>query len=395
MQGLTYYVYFLELLGPLLALSPVLQRPLRFLVMLALMAMHVGFIVCMEIGLFPWVSLTSLTVLLGGWWWDWAERRLDRGHSIRIYYDRDCGFCLKSCHLLQTLLVLRRCDIQPAQDSARANALMQAQYSWVVIDAYDVAHTKWNAFVALLRHSLLFRWLAPVAGWRAWERPGAWTYDWVARHRGAFGTITAVLLPARTVRHEVPRAAQKLAGAYLVAVLLWNVVSIDRLPMGVAHVLEPVMLPLRIDQSWPMFAPRPWQDDGWYVIPGTLEDGTELDLWTGQAVDWRKPANVEATEPDVRWRTYHTMLWHQYLAEYRVYYAQWMCRDWNVRAAAGRHLMTLKVIYMLEQTPPPGRAAAVEQRVIWRHSCLAPGAAPPPAGPGKEEPVKEQSQRPV
>ena len=395
MQGLTYFVYFLELLGPLLALSPLLQRPLRFLVMCCLMAMHTGFILCMEIGLFPFVSLSSLTVLLGGWFWDWAERRADRGHSIRIYYDRDCAFCLKSCHLFRTLLVLPRCDILPAQDSARANALMQAQYSWVVIDAYDVAHTKWNAFVALLRHSLLFRWLAPLAGLKVWDRPGTWAYDWVGRHRGAFGRITAILLPARMVRFEVAGRPQAVAGAFVVALLAWNTVTIERLPLSVAHFMEPVMLPLRIDQSWPMFAPRPWQDDGWYVIPGTFEDGSELDLRTGKPVNWRKPDNVADTEPNVRWRTYHTMLWHQFLADYRQYYAQWMCRDWNATAAEGHHLMALKVIYMLEHTPPPGQETKVEQRVLWRHSCLPPGSEPGAPTQRKQEPIEEQGKRPV
>jgi predicted DCC family thiol-disulfide oxidoreductase YuxK len=395
MQGLTYYVYFLELLGPLLALSPFLQRPLRFLVMLGLMAMHIGFVVCMEIGLFPWVSLTSLTVLLGGWFWDWAERRADRGHTIRVYYDRDCAFCLKSCHLLRTMLVLPRCDILPAQDSVRAHALMQAHYSWVVIDAYDVAHTKWSAFVALLRHSLLFRWLAPLAEWKVWDRPGNAVYDWVARHRGRFGQVTGALLPVRAVAFEVPAWAQKVAGAYIAIILVWNVVTIDRLPMAVAHALEPVVLPLRIDQGWPMFAPRPWQDDGWYIVPATLEDGTEIDLRTGRAVDWNKPARVEDTEADVRWRTYHTMYWHRHMANYRQYYAQWLCRDWNVDAADGRHVLTLRVIYMLEQTPPPGRLPKVEQRVMWRHSCLASDALPSGREPQRDEPVKEQHKRPV
>lgn len=396
LQGLTYFVYFLELVGPLLALSPLLQRPLRFVVMLCLMAMHTGFILCMEIGLFPFVSLASLTVLLGAWFWDWAEPRVDRGHSIRIYYDRDCAFCLKSCYLFRTLLALPRCEILPAQDSVRASALMQAQYSWVVIDSHDVAHTKWNAYVALLRHSLLFGWLAPLAALKLWEKPGNWVYEWVGRHRGAFGSVTALVMPQRPVRFELPRPAQAVAAVFVVAMLAWNGVTIDRLPFSVAHFFEPVMLPLRIDQGWPMFAPRPWQDDGWYVIPATLEDGTEIDLRTGQAVDWRKPANVEDTEPNVRWRTYHTMFWHQHLADYRKYYAQWMCRDWNVGAAPGHHLVALKIIYMLERTPPPGGTVAIEQRVLWRHTCLSPGADPgAPASKRKEEPVKEQGRRPV
>jgi predicted DCC family thiol-disulfide oxidoreductase YuxK len=390
MQGLTYFVYFLELVGPLLALSPVLQQPLRFAVMVCLMAMHTGFILCMEIGLFPFVSLSSLTVLLGGWFWDWAGRRLDRGHGIRIYYDKDCEFCLKSCHLLRTLLVLPNCEVQPAQDSARAHALMRAQYSWVVIDAHDVAHTKWHALVALLRHSLVLRWLAPLAALKVWDRPGEAAYDWVGRHRGAFGRVTAAALPFREVRFEAPRAAQPVAGVFVFAMLAWNTVTIDRLPLAVAHWLEPAMLPLRIDQGWPMFAPRPWQDDGWYVIPGQFEDGTELDLRTLRPVDWRKPKRVEDTEPNVRWRTYHTMFWHQHLANYRQYYAKWLCRDWNADAADGAHLMGLRIIYMLEHTPPPGGTPSIEQRVLWRHSCLARPADGAPA----DETGREDKARP-
>jgi len=230
MQGLSYFVWWLELLGPVLALSPLLQRPLRFLVMVCLMCMHTGFIFCMEIGLFPFVSLSSLTVLLGGWCWDWAARRVDRGNHIRIYYDGDCAFCLKSCQLFQVFLVLPNTDIQPAQGSVRAHALMQAQYSWVVIDHNDVAHTKWNAFVALLRHSLLFGWIAPLFALKLWEKPGVIVYEWVGRHRAAFGTLSAWLLPARPVRYEAPRAAQSIAAVALVAVLTWNVVTINKLP---------------------------------------------------------------------------------------------------------------------------------------------------------------------
>lgn len=395
MQGLSYFVYWLEMLGPLLALSPILQKPLRFFVMLCLMCMHTGFILCMEIGLFPFVSLSSLTVLLGGWWWDWAARRADRGHYLKIYYDADCAFCLKTCLLFRHLLVLPQTEILPAQGSVRAHALMQAQYSWVVIDHMDVAHTKWSAFVALLRHSLLFRWLAPLAGLKFCERPGVWMYDWVARHRGAFGTLTAWVLPTRAVSFTTPRWAQAFAGIALVSVLVWNTITIDRLPLSVGAALEPLMRLLRIDQGWPMFAPRPWQDDGWYVIPGLLEDGTELDVYTGKPLDWRKPDNVAALEPNVRWRTYHTMIWYHTLAQNREYYARWLCRDWNVAAAPGHHLVSLKLIYLLEHTPPPGGTTSIEQRVLWRQECVAKRSDNAPAEPPATRPGEEEKKRPV
>jgi predicted DCC family thiol-disulfide oxidoreductase YuxK len=371
MQGLTGSAYFLALLGPLLALSPVLQRPLRFLVLLGLASLHAFVIVTMQAGLTPFVGLAALAVLLAGWAWDRADARLDRGHAIRIFYDKDCAFCLKSCHLLRTFLVLRRCDLLPAQDSVRASALMQAQNSWVVIDAYDVAHTRWSAFVALLRHSLLFRWLAPLAGWKLLERPGNAVYDWVARHRGALGRFTAAALPMRAVQYEAPRAAQFVAAAFVVLVLAWNAVTVPQPPPAAARFLAPLVLPLRLDQGTFASAARPLHDDGWYVIPGALADGTELDLRTGRPVDWRKPGNVAAVEPNARWRAFHTRYWHESLADDRKHYGEWLCRKWNADAADGERLNALKVIYMLELTPPPGGAPGIEQRVLWRQSCPA------------------------
>lgn len=391
MTGLTYFVYFLELLGPAIALSPVLQRPLRFLVMISLMGMHLAFIVFMEIGHFPYVSLCSLTVLLGGWWWDWAENRVDHGRHLKIYYDRDCGFCLKACLLLRHLLIVPRTEIMPAQNSERANALMQAQYSWVVIDAADVAHTKWNALVAIIRDSLLFGWTWRLVSLNIWEKPGNTAYDWVGRHRALFGRLTAALLPSRQIRFESSASAQRVALVFVALLLVWNLVTVGWLPLRVAWALEPVVRPLRLDQTWNMFAPTPWRDDGWYIVPGTLEDGSEIDLLTGTAITYQKPPNIAATEPNIRWRTYHTLIWSRHYAENRKYYARWLCRDWNIRADPGKHVLSLKLIYMLEQAVPPGQASSIEQRVLWRHECVTKDDAEDEEQPrpkdGKSRPV--------
>lgn len=75
LKGLTDFVWWLEMIGPLLIFSPLLLRPLRFAMMISFMLMHIGFILCLEIGHFPYVSLCSLSIFLGGWFWDWLEHR--------------------------------------------------------------------------------------------------------------------------------------------------------------------------------------------------------------------------------------------------------------------------------------------------------------------------------
>ncbi len=371
---LTWTGYFLGWLGPILALSPWLTRPLRFAVMLLLMAMHLGLLLCLDLGHWPWASFAALTVLLGGWWWDRAARRADHGRHLKIYYDQDCGFCLKCCVLLRHFLALPRTEILPAQGSTRASALMQAQNSWVVIDGEDVAHTKWGAGVALLRHSLLFGWTWRLAG--LFERPGNVVYDWVARHRGAFAALTGWLLPERAVAFESGHRIQRFAAFMLVVVLAWYLASIQVLPAAVATAEAPLIRLVRLDPVADLFAPSPSRDDGWFVVPGKREDGVEVDvLRPGEPLSYARPEHLSLThETPIRWRAYRDRIWDLDYAIHRQEYARWLCRDANVRAAPGQHVLSLKIVYMLERSQPPGVPTSVEQRVVWRHDCVAPPA---------------------
>jgi len=67
---LTRATLFLELFGPLALLSPVWTGPLRTLVVLALLAFHVGLGAAMHVGsLFPAMACVALTSLLPPWFW--------------------------------------------------------------------------------------------------------------------------------------------------------------------------------------------------------------------------------------------------------------------------------------------------------------------------------------
>jgi hypothetical protein len=392
LQALSYFVYFLELLGPLLAFSPWLSRPLRFVVMLCFMGMHAGFVLFMQIGYFPFVSLASLTTLLGGWFWDWRARVNEARHPLgpKIWYDRDCGFCLKSCLLFKEFLILPRASIAPAQDSQRARALLEANYSWVVIDADDRAHLKWPAFVALLRHSPLFGWLWPVLRWSALEKPGNVVYDWVGRHRAGFGTLTGRLLPQRAERFETGRRTQAVVGVFVAAVLYWNLGTINVVDQNTLLFATPPFRVLRIDQIWNMFAPYPSRRDGWAVYPGKLEDGTEVDvLHPGRPLTWDRPPQLSQVHENIAWHTYRWRIADRPFAGHRLYYGKYLCREWNWHARPGRRLATFDMAYVEELTPPPGGTAALERRVIWVHDCR------PKQTENEQREEKERKQDPM
>jgi predicted DCC family thiol-disulfide oxidoreductase YuxK len=383
MRPLTFYVYFVELLGPVLALSPWGTQRLRHVVLLLLAAMHVGFIVFLSVGPFPFVSLASLTVLVGSRFWQARAQAIEKKGRLppKIFYDRDCAFCLKTCRLMREFLVLPDAEIAPAQDRVRTEKLMQANFSWVVIDAGDVAHLKWSAFVALLRASPVFAWLGGLFSARWLVPAGDAAYDFVGRHRNRFGRAFAALSPGRAVRFMPGRASQAAAGLALALVLLWNLASVGALPIAVAQALSPTLYRLRLDQMWSMFAPYPSLDDGWFVIPGELEDGSAVDVRKpGEPLSYAKPASVLADIRNARWQSYEARLYLKHYRDFRVHYARYLCRDWNRSAPAGRRLESLDIVYLLERTRRDGSTEPPEQVVLWRHECRAPPAAPDDAG---------------
>ena len=454
-HALTYLVYFLELLGPPLALLPFLLAAalsgfipraasrlyagadaLRFAVMALFALMHIGFIFCLKIGPFAFISLASLTVLAGARIWDGLGRamRKPQPHALRIYYDRDCGFCEKSVLLMRIFLILPGAEIAPAQDTPRAKELLEANTSWVVIDPDDRAWLKWPAFVTLLRRSPLFFWLAVLLSGKWALEPGNAVYDFVGRHRGAFGRVSARLLPfherafeigpaaaawtglffiavtagnlwqraalARLgatgsalglvavalaaaglwwgVARRLPRGttAQVLAAALVLVFLAWNLCTIGILPGRLYAALTPSFSLLRVDQRWDMFAPYPSKEDGWFVIPGKLADGSEIDLvHPGRpAVSYDKPRRVVDEWPDIRWHKYLERIWSAEYSSNRLYYGRFLCRSWNDRHPANQRLNTFRIIYMLEMSVPEGRTPRVEERVLWEHDCFAPAS---------------------
>ena len=391
LHALSLGLWLLQWLLPLLAFAPLLRRPLRFLALLSLTLLQLGALLCLHLGLTPWVMLAALTILADGWIWDALDRRAQRRERargalpLRIYYDRDCGFCLKMCLLLQTFLLLPRAQIAPAQDQARARALLEANYSWVIIDHDDHAFLKWPAFVLLLRRSPLLAWLGWLLSGR-WAVPiGNTVYDFVGRHRGAFGKLSAALLPRRRVRFETGPAAQAVAGLALLLVLVWNLAAVHWLPPLAQHLLRPPLRLLRLDQEWTLFAPAPPRESGWFVLPGELADGSQRDLLRPElpAPGYERPRDAPSAESGSRWQRYRESLMARPSGEETQLYGRYECRQWNASHPATQALRSLKLVYVLWTTPPPGGLAvdapapAAEQRVLARLDCAEQTRNPP------------------
>ena len=73
---LTHVVFWFEVLGPGLLLSPWRTGPLRTLAILGFFVLHLGVLLCLDLGLFPFISALTMVGLLPSWFWDQLWPRL-------------------------------------------------------------------------------------------------------------------------------------------------------------------------------------------------------------------------------------------------------------------------------------------------------------------------------
>jgi hypothetical protein len=108
------------------------------------------------------------------------------------------------------------------------------------------------------------------------------------------------------------------------------------------------------------------------VIPGRLKDGEVVDLNNdGARVTLDRPLSISQTYKNYRWRKYLDNLLSESIRSYRVYYAEYLCRAWNVRHNGSEILEELDIIYMLEWTLPNYQHPVPRPVRLLRHRCEA------------------------
>jgi len=127
---------------------------------------------------------------------------------------------------------------------------------------------------------------------------------------------------------------------------------------------------LGIDQSWAMFAPDPLFENWWYVIPGQLRDGTEVELHGGEIpLRWEKPKDVSVAIPNVKWRKYFNWLPKKRYQVFLPYYGSYLCQEWNASAPKGKELESLQIYYLHETVMPDFRRSEAEKSLLWKQAC--------------------------
>lgn len=347
----------------------------RFYGVLLFALLVIGFNLSFRLGLFGMIMISISLGLLPRVFWDKIVYPIGRAIArkslpgVTIFYDGDCGFCFRTVQALKKILFLHPdTRIAVATEDEAAEALMIRANSWVVRDNRGQDHFGFRAFAALAQSSFVWRFPVPVLLFRPIAAIGEYVYRLVSHNR------PLVCSPADSGRDDNrPRPGRDVfVAGMLVLVVLWNIHTfpgsrIQKFP----PIFEKLLLIFRLDQKWNMFAPYPTTEDGFYVIPGSLRDGSSVDLYTGGPVSYEKPAHMAWTYKDQRWQKYLMNLWLQSFEAYRLGYGQYICRQWNQENPFEKQVVDFSILYVLEETDMNTlKEGPLRPITIWQHSCF-------------------------
>jgi len=375
LKAVTVSTIVIEIGGPLLLFSPVVNRTIRTMVLPAFFLLQLGLVLTMRLGLFPLISTAAILPFISGRFWNkmFARLRTPSRAGLRIYYDGDCTFCRKAVLLIKEFCLWPETHVEPAQASAEIYREMQLHNSWIVIDHQNISHFRFEALAYLLKQSPLFYLPGLLLSWHPLTKAGNALYDRVANNRGLFARL-AKPLGYRPQRLTQPRFMSLLCAFFLFYVVLDNLGTVKRTRLKVPDKLGGIGQMLRIHQNWRMFAPSPLRNYDWYVVEGKLRDGQELCFVNGVSNNCRQPGNEVPLLKNYRWRSYWRNVGNDREKKLRPYLARYICNSWNNSHVAAENLEDLKILRLrrpISLEGPPVEPERFEKIELWSGQCSA------------------------
>ena len=351
LKALTFATVGLEAFGPFLLFFPFFTSQVRTATALAFMGLHVGIWLTMDVGLFSWVAALCMVCFFPAWFW----YRLARlGGAFPELSNLSYRLRLAATSALHVRW-------SPVQEWL-SRLVGTSNPPVAALAAYENSELGDYAARMTLHPAVTKR------TWRGEVRAATRAKAGPEMQRGGTAGAGPTMLRSSF-------ATNLLAIIFLVYVFLWNLSSVST--FKIPEPLWPPATVLGLDQYWAMFAPAPPRGDLWHVIPGKLRDGQRVDLLPAAKGDfslhklsWAKPAHGRDLYKDEHWRKYLENLDDDQFADQRLYFGQYICREWNARHTGGEQLRTFDITYMWQPTFLNYRQGTPQKTVLWEHSCF-------------------------
>lgn len=177
-------------------------------------------------------------------------------------------------------------------------------------------------------------------------------------------------LEESTVGWRPRRWSEALVGFLLAYSIASNALALGA---GMRTMPEPVQTVgriLRLDQRWRMFANTDITIQGWWVVIGRLDNGTEFDLLHGTPeVSLERPERYYREMPNMAWRTYWASISRDHYSSFRPWMGRYFCRWWNRDAEPALQVQAVRVIFVQELNYKPELGGIVRPRQLVETNC--------------------------
>lgn len=129
---------------------------------------------------------------------------------------------------------------------------------------------------------------------------------------------------------------------------------------------------LQLNQQWNMFAPSPTKNDGYFVVEGTLRNGSVVDPLTEDKPLFVQPKDFSSSYRNAAWNKYLLNLYSSNWSSQRLYFGKYICRMWNDRHVNDEAINNFRFYFMLDRTVAPNeKPSQIKQIFLWEHFCFA------------------------
>ncbi|EQC48844.1 putative membrane protein [Bacteriovorax sp. BSW11_IV] len=369
MKVLSFMTLWIEGLGPLLLFIPVRQGFLRLLAIFLFLSLHLGILLTLELGVFPWACFAIWIVILPTEFWNALGHRFqmkkDENYGV-LYYDKECGFCKKFCWLLRDFLLIPFLDVKSSQESSEAEKIILEEASWVLIKKNEKL-LRFDVLIELISYSKI-SFLCPILKIGFIRSLGNIFYKILSKKRMSYGVFINTYL--KTSPKKEGLLSKALVIYFMLLSTAWNFegyLGSDKFDVSTPFT-ESVFL-VGLNQQWNMFAPKPMRNDGWPVIEGLLKDGTTIDPFFNKPVSFERPEELRTTVDGTQWRKFFLNLASNNKNAYRLRFGRYICREWN--KTHDNKLMEFTIYFMTETTPyDPNEEVQIKKRALWNHYCF-------------------------
>jgi hypothetical protein len=183
-----------------------------------------------------------------------------------------------------------------------------------------------------------------------------------------------------TERVQPARWSEKLALVplgYIIILFVYAVtgVLVRGTPYPVPKSVDRIAVPLHLQEGWAMFSSSS-RVDLWFLAPGRLADGSDVEVLRRAPLDQNKPSNVQSAQRGFRWTMYFGNAiakgfrdpsfgpTHAALLEY-------LCREWNADTEPSHRLERVELVLVRDEMPRPGSvvAAVGDRHLLATREC--------------------------